>query len=172
MANKFYDHGIEAFLEGSIAALADTIKAALLSSASYTPNYSTDQYFSVIPGGAIIAAGVALSGKTGAAGTLSASNLTWSSVSGAQAAYICLYKDTGTSSTSPLIALIDTATGLPVTPNGGDITVAWASGQVFTLKEAVTDRDRALVETLRRLWGSVRDSRLLWLPEPSLFPAR
>jgi hypothetical protein len=34
-----------------------------------------------------------------------------------------------------LIARIDTATGLPVTPNGGDITVQWDAGadKIFTL---------------------------------------
>ena len=132
MANQFFPKGLEAYLEGSIASLSDTIKAALVST-SYTPNFSTDQYFNVIPGGAIIAAGVALSSKTGAGGTLSAANVIWTAVSGSQAAYVVIYKDTGTSSTSPLIGLIDTATGLPVTPNGGDITAAWSAGAVFTL---------------------------------------
>jgi hypothetical protein len=45
------------------------------------------------------------------------------------------YKDTGTESTSLLIFYIDTATGLPCTPNGGNITVAWDSGanKIFKL---------------------------------------
>ena len=34
----------------------------------------------------------------------------------------------GTEATSPLIAYIDTATGLPITPNGGDIIVTWDNG--------------------------------------------
>jgi hypothetical protein len=176
MANRFYDKGIEAFLEGSIAALSDTIKAALVSSASYTPNFATDQYLNVIPGGAIIAAGVALTSKTGSAGTLSAANTVWTAVSGSAAAYICLYKDTGTSSTSPLIGLIDTATGLPVTPNGGDITAAWASGQVFTLFEGLSEADKrrapGLVKRLRE-WiaeqlGAARSPGGLWIPAPAL----
>ncbi len=75
MANKLYDKGREAFLEGSIAALTDTLKCSLVSSASYTPNYATDQFYNIIAGGAIIAAGVALSSRTGSAGTLSAANL-------------------------------------------------------------------------------------------------
>ena len=34
-----------------------------------------------------------------------------------------------------LIAYIDTGTNLPITPNGGDVTVAWDSGanRIFTL---------------------------------------
>lgn len=175
MANKFFDHGIEAFLEGSIAATSDTIKAALISSASYTPNYSTDQYYSVIASGAIIAAGVALSSKTGSAGTLSAANTVWTSVSGTAAAYIALYKDTGTASTSPLIGLIDTATGLPVTPNGGDITAAWASGQVFTLFRGLDPaKEPGLVRLLWEWMNEVlriparRGPGGLWIPEPSI----
>ena len=42
----------------------------------------------------------------------------------------------GTESTSNLIAYMDTGmTGLPVTPNGGDITVQWAntSNRIFKL---------------------------------------
>ena len=36
--------------------------------------------------------------------------------------------------TSPLVAYIDTGvTGLPVTPNGGDIAVAWNASGIFAL---------------------------------------
>jgi hypothetical protein len=50
-------------------------------------------------------------------------------VSGASIEAIVIYKDTGTESTSPLIAIIDTATrSLPITPNGGDIIVTWDNG--------------------------------------------
>ena len=41
---------------------------------------------------------------------------------------IIIYVDSGTEATSPLIAYIDTATGLPITPNGGDIIVTWDNG--------------------------------------------
>lgn len=54
--------------------------------------------------------------------------MTFTSVSGASIEAIIIYKDTGTESTSPLIAFIDTATGLPITPNGGDIIVTWDNG--------------------------------------------
>ena len=58
MANRFYALGVEAFLTGGIDALSDTLKLDLVSSASYTPNTSTDQYHSTVTGsGGIIAAG-------------------------------------------------------------------------------------------------------------------
>jgi len=46
-----------------------------------------------------------------------------------------IYQDTGVEGTSRLIAYIDTATGLPVTPNGTDITILWDSGanKIFKL---------------------------------------
>ena len=171
MANSMYAKGREAFLEGSIAALSDTLKLSLLTT-TYSPNLSTDQYYNIVPGGAITAAGVALTSVTGSAGTLSAANVTFTSVSGSASAYLCLYKDTGTASTSPLIGLIDTASGLPVTPNGGNIVVAWSSGQVFTLKEALSDRERAKVERwvkqrwqeLGRFLGWDRTPGGIWLP--------
>ena len=42
---------------------------------------------------------------------------------------------TGTEATKDLIAFIDTATGLPCTPNGGNINVVWDSGanRIFKL---------------------------------------
>jgi hypothetical protein len=167
VANQFYQHGSEAFLEGSIAYLADTINVDLVSSASYTPNFSTDQYHSTITGsGGIIAAGVALTSKTGSGGTASAANTVWSAVSGGAAAYIIVWKSTGTDSTSPLIGLIDTATGLPVTPNGGDITAAWSSGQIFTLRTSLAARARDKAEAqIRRRWEQLAGA--LWRPTPA-----
>ena len=172
MANAFYAQGIDAFLAGSIAYSSDTIKVDLVSSASYTPNLSTDQYHSTVTSsGGIIAAGVALASKTHSGGTASAANTVWTAVTGGAAAYIVIWKDTGTDSTSPLIGLIDTATGLPVTPNGGDITAAWSSGQIFTLKVGVKDADRAKVQRwLNARWEQVCDwvrapGGLVWTPQ-------
>ena len=54
--------------------------------------------------------------------------MTFTSVSGPSIEAIVIYKDTGSEATSPLIAYIDTATGLPITPNGGDIIVTWDNG--------------------------------------------
>jgi hypothetical protein len=67
---------------------------------------------------------------TVANGLLDADNVTFTAVSGAVSEALILYLHTGTESTSRLVAFIDTGvTGLPVTPNGGNITVTWnASG--------------------------------------------
>jgi hypothetical protein len=46
-----------------------------------------------------------------------------------------MYEHTGVESSSRLICDSDTATGLPVTPNRGDITVQWDNGanKIFKL---------------------------------------
>jgi hypothetical protein len=67
-------------------------------------------------------------------GTFDAGDMTGAnafvSVTGDAADYLCLTKDNATEANAPLIVTFDSATtGLPVTPNGGDITVTWnASG--------------------------------------------
>jgi hypothetical protein len=77
----------------------------------------------------------ALTGKTVTAGVADAVDVTFTAVSGATVEAIVLYADSGTEATSRLIAYIDTATGLPLTPNGGDVTVAWDNGanKIFKL---------------------------------------
>jgi hypothetical protein len=137
MSNALYDKGREKFLgpaTGQINWANDTIKIALATT-SYTPNLSTDDgYDTVSPYTVGIAQ--ALASKTTAAGVADGADVTFSSVAaGATVRYIVIFKDTGTPSTSPLIALIDTATGLPVTTNNGDITIQWDDGsnKIFKL---------------------------------------
>ena len=63
-----------------------------------------------------------------------ASAMTFTSVTGDSAEYLTMFKNSGTPSTSPLIITWDSATtGLPVTPNGGNIVVTWGSSTVVTL---------------------------------------
>lgn len=135
MANSLYDLGREAFLNADIDWTADNIKIALLDSGAYTPNLATHDFLNDVPGGAIIATSGNLASKTSSAGVADAADVTFTAVTGVQCEYILIYKDTGVSSTSNLIGLIDTATNLPITPNGGDITVVWDSGanRIFKL---------------------------------------
>lgn len=133
MANSLYDLGRESFLKGEISWSGDNIKACLVDSASYTPDTAADQFLSDLSG--VVATSGNLASKTTTDGVADAADVTFSSVTGNQSEYIVVYQDTGTPSTSRLIALVDTATGLPVTPNGGDIVVQWdsAANKIFKL---------------------------------------
>ena len=135
MPNALYDKGREAFLAGEIDWETDVIKAVLIDAADYTVNLAAHQFLSDIPLAARVATSAPLTGKTVANGVADAYDLIFPAVSGDSAEALVIYQDTGAAGTSRLIAYIDTATGLPVIPNGGDINVAWDNGadKIFKL---------------------------------------
>ncbi|MFA5439641.1 hypothetical protein [Dehalococcoides sp.] len=134
MANALYAKAKQAFLSKQIDLLNDTIKATLVDSADYTLDLANHDFIDDVPAGARVAT-VTLSGKSVTGGVFDASDPTFSSVTGDQCEYIIIWQDTGTESTSHLIAVIDTATGLPITPNGADINLVWDNGasKIFAL---------------------------------------
>jgi len=114
---------------------ADTIKVALIDHGTDTPNVTTDDFYNDISAGLVGSLSSALTSKTigtVAAGVFDADNVTFTAVSGNSVESVNILKDTGVGSTSDLIAYFDTGTGLPVTPNGGDITVTWNASGIFT----------------------------------------
>lgn len=135
MANALYDTGRDAFLNGNIDWVADDIRGILIDTALYTVNLVTDDFLDDVPAGAREGTITALSGKSSNAGIADATDLTFVTVSGATVEALVLYRHTGVESTSQLIAYIDTATGLPVTPNGGDVVIIWDDGadKIFKL---------------------------------------
>ncbi len=128
MANTLYDFARQRFLEAQINWMTDTIKVILVDTGAYTPQTGVHQYLSDIPTSARIAGPVTLTSKATTGGAADAADCTFTSVTGASIESIIIYADTGVEATSPLIAYIDTATGLPITPNGGDIIVTWDNG--------------------------------------------
>lgn len=136
MANFLYDKGRQGFLDGSIDWDTDDVRATLVR--GYTPNQSTHDMLDDVTGagGTLVSTTSALGTKTVTDGVADAADPTLSAVTaGAACNHIVIYKHTGTASTSRLIACIDTATGLPVTPNGGDIVIQFDSGanKIFKL---------------------------------------
>ena len=120
MANTLYDAARQRFLEAQINWMTDTVKVILVDTGAYTPQTSIHQYLADIPVSARIAGPVTLTAKATTGGAADAADVTFTSVSGTSIEAIIIYIDTGTEATSPLIAYVDTATGLPITPNGGD----------------------------------------------------
>ena len=142
MANALYGKGKEKLLSSTsaISLDTDTIKASLITNA-YTPNMSTDEFYtsisSYLVGGASATMNTqTLASKTIALGVFDAADVTFPSVTtGITAKYVAIWKDTGTAGTSPLIALLDVITGFPLTTNGGDVTIQWDGGayKIFSL---------------------------------------
>lgn len=133
MANALYDKGREKFLTGAINASADTLKCALIKD-TYAPTLGSDEFFSTLSSH-VVGTPQTLTSKTITGGVLDAADVTFSAVPTAAVKYCAIYKDTGSAATSPLIALFDTAAGLPVSTNGGDIIIAWDNGanKIFKL---------------------------------------
>ena len=128
MANALYDKGRQAFLNGGINWLSDDIRVILTDASDYTVSLAEHQNLLDIPVAARVSVSSALGSKTSTNGVADAADVTFPLVTGDKSEALIIYKHTGTESTSTLIAYIDTATGLPVTPNGGDITVQWDNG--------------------------------------------
>ena len=128
MANTLYDYARQRFLEAQINWMTDTIKVILVDTGAYTPQTAVHQYLADIPISARVAGPVTLTAKATTGGAADGADVTFTSVSGASIEAIVIYSDTGTESTSPLIAYIDTITGFPLATNGGNITVQWDNG--------------------------------------------
>lgn len=130
MASALYPIGKKAILDGDIDFLVDTIKAVLIDTGTYTYSSAHDFYNDL---SGVVGTAVTLGSKTTTGGTFDAADSTFTAVSGATVEAIVIFKDTGNTATSALIAYIDTASGLPVTPNGGNITVAWNASGIFSI---------------------------------------
>ena len=133
MANALYPKAKEAFLNADIDLATDTISIALIDTGNYSYS-ATHQYRSDISDNAVISIAT-LANKTTANGVFDADDATFTSVTGANCEALVIFQNTGNQSNSRLIAFIDSATGLPILPNGGDITVAFSSGsnRIFAL---------------------------------------
>lgn len=129
MANKLYPLGKEGFLAGDIDWDANAIKIRLLDN-TYTYS-AAHQFLSDTTGE--VATSANLGSKTVTNGAADAADFTFSAVSGNQVTQFIIYADTGVAATSRLIAHFDTATGLPVTPNGGDIDFTIDAAGLFSL---------------------------------------
>lgn len=134
MSNQLYDLGREKFAKAQINWETDVIKAVLVDTGAYTFSQA-HEFLSSVAVGARISSAVALTGKSAALGACDANDVTFPSVSGTTIEAIVIYKEGASDAASPLLAFIDTATGLPITPNTGDIICNWDNGtnRIFKL---------------------------------------
>ena len=132
MANALYAKAKQKFLDALIDLPTDTIKVSIVDGASYTPNLSTHEFFSDLAG--VYSTSFTLASKTITDGVFDAADVSIGVVSDATTyEYAVIWKDTGTPSTSPLICLIDSAGGIPITFNGGNYGITWHASGIFAL---------------------------------------
>lgn len=133
MANAIYPKYKEAVIQSSAnSSLTGTVKVALVDTGTYT--YSSTHEFLSSLSGVVGTAQTIGATKSYTNGVFDGGDVTFTAVTGNSAEALVIYIDTGTAGTSRLVAYIDTSvTGLPVTPNGGDITITWNASGIFAL---------------------------------------
>jgi hypothetical protein len=133
MANNVYPKFKQALWLQSANSNASTgtLKAALVDTGTYT--YSDSHEFVSSLSGAVGTAQT-IGNKTFTNGILDGDNVTFTGVTGNTIEALVIYIDTGNASTSRLVSYQDTnVTGLPATPNGGDITITWNASGILAL---------------------------------------
>ena len=145
MANAIYPKWKEAVMNGSpnSALSAGNLKVALVDTAA-TVGYaysSAHEFFSqVTPTATAVASTATLGACTSTSGVLkpAATSTTFASVAPLASLGACdaliVYINTGTASTSRLVAYLDTGiTGMPVTPDNSNIPITWNTNGIFAL---------------------------------------
>ncbi len=137
MANRIYPRYKEALMNGDtdVDLTSGSVKALLVDTDGYT-FLASHVFKSDVPTSAITAISSNISGGTVASGVFDCTTVTWVAASGDQSEAIIFFVHDGTPSgdSSRLVCYLDTGqTGLPVTPNGGDITFTPSTVGVFEL---------------------------------------
>ena len=132
--NQILTEGANTSLTGTTAADAPVVALIDTGTYGYSPAHSTYANLSGIIGTPqqIVSPTVG----TVAAGVFDGDNVTFTSVTGAsvEALVIWVANGTLTGATSWLVVYEDTGvTGLPVTPNGGDISVTFSASGIFLI---------------------------------------
>jgi len=133
MANAIYPKYKEAILQSAANSnmSSGTVKVALVDTGTYTYS-SAHEFYSSVSG--VVGTPQTIGTKTFTNGVFDGADVTFTAVSGATVEALVIYIDTGTAGTSRLIGFIDTGvTNLPVTPNGGDISITWSGSGIFAL---------------------------------------
>jgi hypothetical protein len=136
MANTLYNAYKQALGEEKHHMTTDSIRAILSDAADYTFASGHD-FLDDVPGGARVATAT-LASPTFTSGTFDTADFSWTAVTGDQSEQIILYNHDGNAagadSARQLVAFYDTGiTGMPVTPNGGDINVTVHASGWFSL---------------------------------------
>lgn len=137
MANAVYPKYKEALLGGAAnSALTGSgttgLYVALVDTGTYTYS-AAHEFYSSLSG--IVGTDQEITTPTLTSGTIDGGDVTFTAVTGNSVEALVLYrKNAGANTTWRLVAYIDTGqTGLPVTPNGGNIVITWNASGILTL---------------------------------------
>jgi hypothetical protein len=134
--NALYNYAREICATTGLDWVNSDIRCALIDTGAYT-YAASHKFLTDVPSAAFIAPtnGTRAGSAIGTSGTRTATDgacdgpdITFSTISGTSAEAVIIFKWVTSASDSWLIAYIDTATGLPITPNGGNIIIQWDSG--------------------------------------------
>lgn len=130
MANGAYAKSIKKMVDGTGLSWSGTLWRCVLVDATYTVDLATHAFLSDIALGKRVATSAALTNVAVLDdGIFNADSALFSAVSGATAPYLVIYRDTvGLDSVKELLLYFDTLGGLPVTPNGTNVTQNWSTG--------------------------------------------
>lgn len=127
MANFIYKKAKQSLLRGEINSNSSNYKVALINSSYYTPNVSTDEYFSQIPSNAIVGISDNIQNVTSNDGILDGDNVTIAH-SGAAFDSFVVYQVGSSNSNSRLFFYIDNSLGLPFEGSNSSlpVTITWS----------------------------------------------
>ncbi len=139
MADQYYNDTPNSFLGNPVHNRADLdtddIRCWLYDETADARNLADEDFFD-IAAAARIAESTNLASKTVGTvgdGIFDHADFVFVSVTGASVESIGYWGFNATETIAPLLWVLDSATGLPVTPNGGDITWAPAAGGVIDI---------------------------------------
>lgn len=138
MANAIYPLWKQEIMKGIANNLLNSAEGAtgvfcsLVDTGLYTYS-AAHQFYSSLTG--VVGTDQEILTKTQVTGIFDGTDLVYASVTGNTVEALVLYrKNAGANTTWPLIAFIDTGvTNLPVTPNGGNISITWNATGIFAL---------------------------------------
>jgi len=143
LSMQFYTKGLQKIQSGEINLQSDNLRVALVQIASagrYTPDLSNDEFYNQIPASSQPDIPELLQDQNFDGTKLTARNIFFDTVpplptnSTYQIGAIVIYKDSGDSNSSPLIAFSSNASGLPWASRNTDVLIDWSLlGYVFSL---------------------------------------
>ena len=131
MASVLYPKFKERLLQGQINLSSAVVRAVLIDTGVYAYNAAHDAYDDL--SGVVGTESPAMASKTFTDGTFDAADYSFTGVTGNTAEALVYFVDSGTPATDYLICYVDSGSGLPFTPNGGNLNVTVNASGIFTL---------------------------------------